>query len=178
MHSFWSIEITLSVDCGELMKTRWRCARGTSAAVRQGALGCTLIAWPFCKRDTDLSHVRLAQMAAPCPVGGNEGRAPPALRFGSSRHYRIADGIYLCGSSTPPGAGENPWATSRCQPHLQWVAIARPKSRRTIENAYGGSPDRTDPTAHFAFNQGFARADAVLVFGVLEGVYCFVRLIG
>lgn len=44
---------------------------------------------------------------------------------------------------------------------LQWVAIARPKSQWTIENVYGGSPDRTDPTAYFAFNQGLAWADAV-----------------
>lgn len=120
---------------------------------------------------------------------------------------------------------------------LQWVAIIRPKSSWTIENVYGGSPERTDPTAYFAFNQGYAWADAVFwaplqiagsvgmllgyrwgfllaliasvpfwytaiplfiwdralgfrqntvtywltwaifpVFGVLEGVYCFVRL--
>lgn len=121
---------------------------------------------------------------------------------------------------------------------LQWIAIARPKSQWTIENVYGGSPDRTEPTAYFAFNQGLAWADAVFwvplqvagsigmllghrwgfllafaasvpywytavplfiwdrdlgirqntvtywltwgifpVFGVIEGVYCFVRLI-
>lgn len=119
---------------------------------------------------------------------------------------------------------------------LQWVAIARPRSQWTIENVYGGSPDRTDPTAYFAFNQGLAWADAVFwaplqvagsigmllgyrwgfllafaasvpfwytavplfiwdrdlgfrrsywaltwgifpVFGVLEGAYCFIRLI-
>ena len=123
---------------------------------------------------------------------------------------------------------------------LQWVAVARPKSEWTIENVYGGSPDRTDPTAYFAFNQGYAWADAVFwaplqiagsigmllgyrwgfllafaasvpfwytavpifiwdrdlgfrqntvtywvliwgifpVFGVLEGTYCFIRLVG
>lgn len=44
---------------------------------------------------------------------------------------------------------------------LQWVAIIRPKSSWTIENVYGGSPERTDPTAYFAFNQGYAWADAV-----------------
>ena len=45
---------------------------------------------------------------------------------------------------------------------LQWVAVVRPRSKWTIENVYGGSPDRTDPTAYFAFNQGYAWADAVL----------------
>ena len=44
---------------------------------------------------------------------------------------------------------------------LQWVAVVRPRSTWTIENVYGGSPDRTDPTAYFAFNQGYAWADAV-----------------
>lgn len=123
---------------------------------------------------------------------------------------------------------------------LQWVAVARPKSEWTIENVYGGSPDRTDPAAYFAFNQGYAWADAAFwaplqvagsigmllgyrwgfllafaasvpfwytavpifiwdrdlgfrqntvtywvliwgifpVFGVLEGTYCFIRLVG
>jgi hypothetical protein len=121
---------------------------------------------------------------------------------------------------------------------LQLVAVFRPRSDWTIENIYGGSPDVTDPTAYFAFNQGQAWSDpffwaplqiagsigmilgerwgfllalaasvpfwysAILiyvwdrdlgfrkntfnywvivwgmwpVFGVLEGVYCFVRL--
>ena len=123
---------------------------------------------------------------------------------------------------------------------LQLVAVLRPRSEWTIENVYGGSPDRTDPTAYFAFNQGYARADPFFwaplqiagsigmllgerwgfllalaasvpfwysaipifiwdrdlgfrentvtywvviwgmwpAFGVLEGVYCFVRLMG
>ena len=122
---------------------------------------------------------------------------------------------------------------------LQVVAVLRPRERWTIDNVYGGDPSETDPTAYFAFNQGFAWADpffwapiqiagsigmlmgerwgfllalvasvpfwytAILifvwdrdlqfrkptatywiviwaiwpVFGVLEGVYCFVRLL-
>ena len=44
---------------------------------------------------------------------------------------------------------------------LQLVAVLRPRSRWTIENVYGGSPDATDPAAYFAFNQGWAWADAV-----------------
>lgn len=42
---------------------------------------------------------------------------------------------------------------------LQLVAVLRPRAEWTIENVYGGSPDDTDPTAYFAFNQGFAWAD-------------------
>lgn len=122
---------------------------------------------------------------------------------------------------------------------LQFVALIRPRSQWTIDNIYGGQPDRTDPKAYFAFNQGFAWADPLFwaplqiagsigmllgqrwgfllalaasvpfwytgitiyvwdrdlgfrqntfnywvfiwgmwpVFGVLEGVYCFVRLL-
>ena len=119
---------------------------------------------------------------------------------------------------------------------LQLVAVFRPRSAWTIENVYGGSPDTTDPPAYFAFNQGYAWADAIFwaplqiagsigmllgyrwgfllalvasvpfwytaiplfiwdrdlgyrknywvftwgmfpVFGILEGVYCFVRLL-
>jgi len=44
---------------------------------------------------------------------------------------------------------------------LQLVAVARPRSTWTIENVYGGSPDATDPKAYFAFNQGYAWADAI-----------------
>lgn len=44
---------------------------------------------------------------------------------------------------------------------LQWVAVLRPRSTWTIENVYGGSPETTDPTAYFAFNQGYAWADAI-----------------
>lgn len=42
---------------------------------------------------------------------------------------------------------------------LQLVAVIRPRATWTIENVYGGSPDRTDPKAYFAFNQGSAWAD-------------------
>lgn len=42
---------------------------------------------------------------------------------------------------------------------LQLVAAFRPRAQWTIDNVYGGSPDDTDPTAYFAFNQGFAWAD-------------------
>jgi hypothetical protein len=44
---------------------------------------------------------------------------------------------------------------------LQLVAVLRPRAAWTIDNVYGGSPDDTDPTAYFAFNQGLAWADAV-----------------
>jgi hypothetical protein len=44
---------------------------------------------------------------------------------------------------------------------LQLVAVLRPRAPWTIENVYGGSPESTDPTAYFAFNQGYAWADAV-----------------
>lgn len=44
---------------------------------------------------------------------------------------------------------------------LQFVALLRPRGAWTIKNVYGGSPDDTDPTAYFAFNQGFALADTV-----------------
>ena len=42
---------------------------------------------------------------------------------------------------------------------LQLVAVIRPRSAWTITNVYGGDPSDTDPTAYFAFNQGFAWAD-------------------
>lgn len=42
---------------------------------------------------------------------------------------------------------------------LQLVAVLRPTSDWTVENVYGGDPEATDPTAYFAFNQGFALAD-------------------
>jgi hypothetical protein len=42
---------------------------------------------------------------------------------------------------------------------LQGIALARPRAPWTIANVYGGSPERTDATAYFAFNQGFAWAD-------------------
>lgn len=43
----------------------------------------------------------------------------------------------------------------------QLVAVLRPRSDWTIENVYGGDPEATDRTAYFAFNQGYAWADAV-----------------
>jgi len=42
---------------------------------------------------------------------------------------------------------------------LEAIAVRRPRAAWTIENIYGGSPEATDPTAYFAFNQGFAWAD-------------------
>lgn len=42
---------------------------------------------------------------------------------------------------------------------LQFVAVLRPRAEWTIEKVYGGSPDTTDPTAYYAFNQGVAWAD-------------------
>lgn len=44
---------------------------------------------------------------------------------------------------------------------LQAVAVLRPRAQWTIDNVYGGDPSSTDPTAYFAFNQGYAWADAV-----------------
>ena len=46
---------------------------------------------------------------------------------------------------------------------LQLVAVARPRSRWTIDNVYGGSPDDTDPKAYFAFNRASAWADPFLL---------------
>lgn len=45
---------------------------------------------------------------------------------------------------------------------LQLVAVLRPRSAWTITNVYGGTPDATDPTAYFAFNQRWAWADVFL----------------
>ena len=42
---------------------------------------------------------------------------------------------------------------------LQAVAVLRPRTEWTIENVYGSSPENTDATAYFAFNQGMAWAD-------------------
>jgi hypothetical protein len=42
---------------------------------------------------------------------------------------------------------------------LQLVAAIRPRAEWTIKNVYGGTPDATDPTAYFAYNQGYAWAD-------------------
>jgi len=44
---------------------------------------------------------------------------------------------------------------------LQGVAVARPRGEWTIDTVYGGRPESTDPRAYFAFNQGFAWADAL-----------------
>jgi hypothetical protein len=43
----------------------------------------------------------------------------------------------------------------------QLVAVINPQGEWTIKNIYGGDPSETDPKAYFAFNQGFAWADAV-----------------
>lgn len=42
---------------------------------------------------------------------------------------------------------------------LQLIAVMKPRGAWTIANVYGGTPESTDPTAYFAFNQGFAWAD-------------------
>jgi hypothetical protein len=44
---------------------------------------------------------------------------------------------------------------------LQLIAVMRPRAPWTIANVYGGTPGSTDPVAYFAFNQGFAWADAM-----------------
>lgn len=45
---------------------------------------------------------------------------------------------------------------------LQLIAVLRPRAEWTIKNVYGGSPEGTDPTAYFAWNQGGAWADPFL----------------
>ena len=45
---------------------------------------------------------------------------------------------------------------------VQLIAVLRPYSNWVIENVYSGHPDATDPTAYFAFNRGYAWADALL----------------
>lgn len=37
------------------------------------------------------------------------------------------------------------------------IALFRPRGESTVRNVYGGDPGATDPTAYFAFNQGFGR---------------------
>lgn len=44
---------------------------------------------------------------------------------------------------------------------VELIALIRPRAEWTIRNVYGGDPSATDPTAYFAFNQGFAWADVV-----------------
>lgn len=43
---------------------------------------------------------------------------------------------------------------------LEFVAVLNPRGEWTVKNLYTGDPSRTDPKAFFAFNQGFAWADA------------------
>lgn len=43
---------------------------------------------------------------------------------------------------------------------LEFVAVLDPRGEWTVKNLYTGDPSRTDPKAFFAFNQGFAWADA------------------
>ena len=45
---------------------------------------------------------------------------------------------------------------------VQLVAVLRPRAAWTITNVYGGTPEATDPTAYFAFNQASAWADVFL----------------
>ena len=42
---------------------------------------------------------------------------------------------------------------------LQFVAVLRPRAEWTIKNVYGSTPELTDSTAYFAYNQGQAWAD-------------------
>ncbi len=44
---------------------------------------------------------------------------------------------------------------------LEMIAVIRPKAEWTIKNVYGGDPETTDSRAYFAFNQGWAWADAI-----------------
>jgi len=46
---------------------------------------------------------------------------------------------------------------------LQLVAVLRPQSDWVVKNVYGGSPDDTDRTAYFAYHQGWAWADVLIV---------------
>ena len=50
---------------------------------------------------------------------------------------------------------------------LQSIALLKPHIAWTGQNVYGGDPESTDPKAYFAFNQGFALADA-LYWGPLQ----------
>ncbi len=60
---------------------------------------------------------------------------------------------------------------------LQLVAVVRPRADWTVENVYGGSPDATDPKAYFAFNRGWAWADAVF-WAPVHMVGCVAMLFG
>lgn len=46
---------------------------------------------------------------------------------------------------------------------LQLIAVLRPRSDWAIQNIYGGNPDDTDATAYFAYHQGWAWADVLLL---------------
>jgi hypothetical protein len=46
---------------------------------------------------------------------------------------------------------------------LQLVAVLRPRADWTIENVYGGSPPTDEAKTYFAFNQGYAWADALFL---------------
>jgi hypothetical protein len=60
---------------------------------------------------------------------------------------------------------------------LQLVAVARPRSSWTVQNVYGGEPSATDPTAYFAYNQGYAWAD-VFFWAPLQVAGSFGMLLG
>ena len=60
---------------------------------------------------------------------------------------------------------------------LQLVAVLRPRTAWTIDNVYGGTPEGTDETAYFAFNQGFAWAD-VAFWAPLQIAGCIGMLLG
>lgn len=60
---------------------------------------------------------------------------------------------------------------------LELIAVLKPRGRWTIDNVYGGTPDSTDPTAYFAFNQGLAWAD-VFFWAPLQVAGCVGMLLG
>lgn len=43
---------------------------------------------------------------------------------------------------------------------VQLIAVFYPQDQWTIDNIYGGAPPEENPEAYFAFNQGYAYADA------------------
>ena len=45
---------------------------------------------------------------------------------------------------------------------LQLVAAVHPRADWTIRNVYGSTPERTDPTAYFAYHLGQALADVAI----------------
>jgi len=44
---------------------------------------------------------------------------------------------------------------------MQLVAVFNPRGDWTVKNVYGSDPKNTDQKAYFAFNQGYAWADAL-----------------